>query len=75
MQEEGFDFPLLTDPDRSVSGLYDAKKGEDEKWSDWPRRVSYLVTPDGKIARSYKVDDVGTHPEQVLKDLEELVSG
>jgi peroxiredoxin len=33
------------------------------------RRVTYLVDPEGTIREAYKVQDIDTHPAQVLADL------
>jgi peroxiredoxin len=34
-----------------------------------PRRITYLIDPQGRIARAYEVTDVRTHPDEVLADL------
>ncbi len=40
----------------------------------YPRRISYLIGPDGNVLVAYeKVDPTG-HPEQVLADLDRLAS-
>lgn len=36
----------------------------------WPRRVSYLIGPDRRIARVYDVVDPAAHPGQVIADLD-----
>lgn len=72
VDENDFGYRLLSDTEREVSSAFGAKKSEDEKWNDWPRRISYLIDPEGKIAKCYRVDDVGTHPEDVLRDLKDL---
>ena len=36
------------------------------------KRYSYLVNPDGVIAKSYEVADVNAHAAMVLADLREL---
>jgi peroxiredoxin len=55
-----------------VGEAYGAKKGPDEKYPDFPSRISYLIDPDGRIARAYQVSDVSTHPADVLADLATL---
>ena len=52
-----------------MSERYGATKGPDEKYPDFPKRISYLIGPDGTIVRAYEVADVNTHPQQVLDDL------
>ncbi len=36
------------------------------------KRYSYLIDPEGIIAKSYEVADVNAHAETVLTDLREL---
>ena len=38
------------------------------------KRLSYLIDPEGVIAKSYEVGDVNTHPQEVLADLRDLAS-
>ena len=66
---ESFAFPLLSDPERVAGAAYDVVRGAEEKFADKPRRVTYLIAPDGRIARSYLVKDVVAHAEEVLADL------
>ena len=75
---EKYDFPfrLLSDPERTVGIAYhaarpDAADGEGDR-PVWARRISYLIAPDGTIARTYKVGDVNAHAAEVLADLREL---
>lgn len=70
---EGFPFKLLSDPDRSVAELYGTKRPDDHQYAMAPRRFSYLIEPDGKIAKTYVVKDVAAHADEVLADLEELL--
>lgn len=51
---------------------YGAKKGPDEQWPDFPRRVSFLVDPEGVVRRVYEVTDTAGHAQQVLDDLRAL---
>ena len=36
------------------------------------KRFSYLIDPEGVIAKSYEVGDVNAHAETVLRDLRDL---
>ncbi len=45
---------------------------DDDKFADYPRRMSFLIDPDGLVRRIYDVDDVATHADDVLADLAEL---
>jgi peroxiredoxin len=38
----------------------------------WARRISYLIAPDGTIARAYKVSDTAGHAAEVIADLRTL---
>jgi peroxiredoxin Q/BCP len=67
-----FGFPLLCDMDRTVGAAYDVVKAPDEPYPDFPRRISYLIDPDGVIQRSYAVTDVAGHADDVLADLAAL---
>ena len=62
----GFPYDLLCDVDRSMSRTYGAIDAPDQRN---PSRVSYLIDPDGKIAKVYAKVVPGDHPEEVLKDL------
>ena len=60
---------MLCDVDRSVGRAYGAEKGPDEQYPDFPKRVTYLIDPDGVVAQVYEVKDVGAHPDEVLADI------
>lgn len=72
---EGFPYPLLSDPDKTMGAAYDACRQEGEKYFEAgiPRRISYLISPDGKIAQAYDVEndklDLAGHAEAVLADI------
>jgi len=55
--------------DRAVGRLYGAEKGPDEQWPDFPKRVTYLIDPEGVVAKVYEVTDVAAHPDEVLADI------
>lgn len=57
-------FPILADPDREIIRAYDA--------AGFIRRVSYLIAPDGTIAKAYPKVKPGEHATEVLADLKEL---
>ena len=69
---QGFGFRLLCDVDRSVGAAYDVLRPADDAYPDFPKRISYLIDPDGVIRRSYEVTDVDGHADEVLADLAEL---
>jgi len=55
--------------DHTVGRAYGAEKGPDEQYPDFPKRVTFLIDPNGQVAKVYEVTDVGTHPDDVLADL------
>lgn len=74
-ESEGFPYSLLSDTDKKVGAAYDAVREEGEKYFEAgiPRRISYLISPDGKIAKAYDVEgdslDLAGHAEAVLADI------
>ena len=64
-----FPFDLLCDEDRSVSMHYGATESADQQY---PKRISYLIDPEGRIARVYGNVVPAEHPDEVLAALEEL---
>ncbi|NNF54591.1 MAG: redoxin domain-containing protein [Acidimicrobiales bacterium] len=67
-----FPFDLLSDVDRTVGDLYMAVRDPDDAFSDYPKRISYLIDTEGIIQRSYLVTDPGGHADEVLADLAAL---
>lgn len=59
-------FTILSDVDLHVIVKYKAKTAFGVK------RISYLVSPDGIIAKAYPKVDPETHAEEVLSDVEKL---
>ena len=68
----GFDFPLLSDPDHAIGRAQGVEREPDDRRFGWPRRVTYLVDPDGLVRRAYLVTDNTAHAEEVLGDLRSL---
>ena len=69
-EKHGLPFPLLSDGDRQVAQSYNAL------WSLGPikvaRRHSFIIDPDGKIAKIYRDVDPDKHSEEIIRDLEIL---
>ncbi len=59
-------FELLSDAEGKVSEMYGS--GVD----DTPKRISYLIAPDGTIAKAYPKVNPATHAQEVLEDLKKL---
>ena len=66
-----FDFPfrLLSDPDKAVGAVYGAVREAGEPYGDFSKRVSYLIDPQGTVAKAYTVSDPSGHAAEVLADL------
>ncbi len=68
-ENQGFPFRLLSDVDRSVGERYETKRHPDERSPEQAKRRTYLIDPDGRIAKAYRVGDTAGHAEEVLADL------
>jgi thioredoxin-dependent peroxiredoxin len=73
----GIRFPLLSDPDLSTHKAYGAwgTKTMYGKKVEGTIRSTFLVSPAGKIARSWTSVKVDGHAEKVIAALEELKGG
>ena len=74
-EKEDFSYPLLADAARSTGLAYGVGRDADDKFPDWPRRASFLIDPDGVIAKVYDFadkPDLSEHAQKVLDDLNEL---
>jgi peroxiredoxin Q/BCP len=67
--KHGFPFRLLSDPDRSVGAAYGVVRPPEDRFAQWPRRLSFLIDPEGTIVRVYEVNDPAGHATEVLADL------
>ena len=72
-EKYSFPFRLLADPDNAVGRLYETKRAPEEPMPEWAKRRTYLIDPDGVIRKAYRVRDIEGHPEELLRDLRELV--
>jgi len=57
---------LLFDETRAVAMAYGAAESADQERA---KRMSFLIGPDGKIARVYETPEATPHPGEVLNDL------
>ncbi len=71
---QAFGFALLSDVDQRVGRRYEVLRDDDDQYAEFPRRVSYLIDPEGVIRRAYVVADVARHADDVLADLAALGS-
>ncbi len=67
-------FTLLSDPTMEMMEKYGAFKEKKMfgKVARGTNRISYLVSPDGKIAKVYPEVEPATHALQLLKDIKQL---
>ncbi len=56
-EENDFPFRLLSDPDRSVGTAYEVVRDPGDRFADYPKRIAYLIGPDGTIAAADEVTD------------------
>ena len=68
--KEGLNFKLLADADAKVSATYGSLK--DYNGQKMSARNTFIIDPQGKIAKVYTGVKPAEHSEQVLKDLAEL---
>jgi len=73
-EQNGFPFRLLSDVDRTVGTVYETKRFPDEPSPEFAKRRTYLIDPEGRIVRAYRVRDIPAHPDEVLRDLRELMA-
>ena len=70
---ESFPFALISDPDKSIGRQYHAEREPGEDHYDWgvPRRITYLIDPEGSIAATYDLtgQDLASHAAYVLADI------
>ena len=68
--KEGLNFKLLADPDAKVSTEYGSVM--DYKGQKLAARNTFIINPDGDVAKVYTSVKPAEHSEQVLKDLADL---
>ena len=54
--------------------MYGVERAPDESNPGYPKRISFLIDPNGNIAKVYEVSDAGAHPAVVLEDVRQLVA-
>lgn len=74
-EAQSFGFPLLCDVGGTVGRAYGVDRPADDPFPDWPRRITYIIDPEGRVAKAYKVTDAAAHPDEVLADVTALVRG
>lgn len=69
-EKHGLPFPLLADTDGAAAGAYGVKSSWNGR--DIAKRQTFLIDPEGRIAKHYREVDPATHSKQVIADLEAL---
>ena len=67
MNKHGLPMTLLADPQKQVVRAYGARG-----MLGLTKRVSWLINPSGKIAKTYTKVKPAEHADEVLNDLREL---
>ncbi len=70
--EEGFQFELWTDDDKTLAVYYGAASSTSALI---PSRVTRVLDADGVLVLEYQVTDIGIHPQDVLDDCRILFGG
>ncbi len=72
-EENSFPYLLISDAGKEIGRAYDAERAEGEDYFEFgiPRRISYLIDPDGIIAKAYDLDgqDLSAHAAEVPADI------
>ena len=71
-QKYGLNFPLLSDPDHTVTAAYDSWGSKKFKGREFlgVKRNTFLIGKDGKIARVWEGVKPAGHAEEVLQALD-----
>ena len=71
-----FSFLLLSDPERTAGQAYGVARDPDHRYRDYPRRVTFVIDPDGVIRLVYLVapSQIPGHADRVLEDMTSLIA-
>ncbi|MEX1266944.1 MAG: peroxiredoxin [Woeseia sp.] len=69
-EKHGLPFPLLADTEGVASDAYGVKTRHGDTY--YASRQTFLIDPQGNIAKHYEKVDPDTHSKQVLADLKKL---
>lgn len=53
---------------------YGTARPPDHDYAQWPKRITYLIDPDGIVRGAWEVRDLGTHIGEVLEALQAATS-
>jgi len=66
-QKHGYTFPLLCDTTRELGLAYRAC---DRREDAWPRRITYVIGPDGRIEQAIETVDAKGQADALLPSLQ-----
>lgn len=71
-EKNSFPYSLISDPSREIGRAFEA----DQEDKSTPRRISYLIDPEGVIVKTYDLagQDLSAHASEVLADIEAATS-
>ena len=72
-EKHGLPFPLLADTEGTTADAYGVKSRM--LGFAVAKRQTFLIDPDGNVARHYDDVDPDTHSQEILADLDELQAG
>ena len=74
MDKYGLNFTLLSDPGHTTIEAYDSWKPKKFMGREYigTQRNTFIISPDGKIAKEYHGVDPKTHAVQIIADLKKL---
>jgi thioredoxin-dependent peroxiredoxin len=73
-EAQQFGYQLLSDVTREVGTAYGVTKDPSEQWADFPKRITFLIDPEGVVRKVYAVTDVARNPDEVLDDIRQLTA-
>lgn len=75
-EKHDLNFTLLSDPEHKVIEAYDSWKPKKFMGREYmgTHRNTFIISPDGRIAKKYEGVDPKTHAAQIIKDLQALQS-
>jgi thioredoxin-dependent peroxiredoxin len=73
-EKHNLNFPLLADTDAEVSKLYGAWHPHQFLGLPGIKRETFLIDPDGDVAKHYEKVDPIAHAKEILEDVQELDS-
>jgi len=74
LEKYGLNFTLLSDPEHKVIEAYDSWKPKKFMGREYigTQRNTFIINPDGQIAKEYIGVDPKTHAAQIIADLKSL---